>query len=150
MADAVEAVPATQPDENPKGCLKCGRACSVADGAVVKGGGLHCRLCNNVYQLLYRHLGGMPPGLQSLSAAEQREFFQSASEMCKAAGKNTRWALVKKELTSSIVRFRTTQTRNRVNWEYLPLSAWKTRGFDTDLIKEKGDKKDCPVTGLDQ
>ena len=33
---------------------------------------------------------------------------------------------------------------------YLPLSAWKTRGFDTDLIKEKGDKKDCPVTGLDQ
>lgn len=150
MAATEQTVPETLPEpaSNEVSCMKCGQACSLLSGATPKGSGLQCRLCVNVYQVLYRHLGGLPASMQHLSAEEQKTFFRKSADIVKVQPKKGIWKLVRQELKSSLVRYRTQQTRRRVNHEYLPLSAWKARGFDTDLIQEKGEMVTDPAPRL--
>lgn len=146
-----QTLPETVPLECGDGehaCLRCSQACSVAGGAVPRALGLVCRLCNNVYQVLYRHLGGVPPGVQQLSGDEQKKFFARAGSIVRVQPKGAIWKLVRQELKSTLVHFRTQQTRKRVNHEHLPLGVWKTRGFDIDVIQQKGEKVMDPVLWL--
>ena len=141
-----EEVPDTQPSESwevEHKCLKCESLTSLSQGAVQKANGLYCKLCSNVYQMLYRHLGGMPPTLQSMSAKDQAAFFKRAqTDLVQAVSKNARWSMVRSALLSEMVRYTKEQTIHRVSQEYLPLSVWEQRGFDTKKIKEKGKKMD--------
>ena len=136
----------TQVDAEP--CLKCGAACSLQDGAVAKGGGLHCNLCNCVYQILYRHLGGLPADVQKMSQEKQKAFFQEAGSVIKVAPKNARWSHVRSKLSTSLEEFHIEQTKTTVAREFLPLSVWEKRGFDKDNVEQNGETRKCPVTCL--
>lgn len=135
------------PDSDQMPCLKCGSDTSIVDGGVLKGNGLHCRECHNIYQCLYRHLGGIPPGLTAMTAQEQATFFKNTSQALKSTPRNGRWSLIKSNLVMEMIHFRQKQSRVRVQKEYLPLSVWACRGFDTTEIKAKGHKVDNPVLG---
>ena len=124
-------------------CLKCEATTTLAQGAVQKPNGLYCRVCANVYQMLYRHLGGMPPTLQAMSAQDQASFFKRAqTDLLQAVSKNARWSMVRSALLSEMVRYQKEQTIHRVSREFLPLSVWEQRGFDTKKIQEKGTRMD--------
>lgn len=60
-AGDTQAVPSAEGDI--VSCFKCG---APADDGIAKGHGVVRKTCNNIYQLLYRHVGGMPPALQTL------------------------------------------------------------------------------------
>ena len=124
-------------------CLKCESTTTLAQGAVQKANGLLCRECANIYQMLYRHLGGMPPTLQTMNVADQKAFFKRAqADLLQVVSKNARWSMVRSALLSEMVRYQKEQTIHRVSREYLPLSVWQARGFDVKLIEQKGSKMD--------
>ena len=103
MASLAETQPTeTQEQVNAteSSCVKCGLATTLNDGAVQRGHGLQCRSCNNVYQILYRHLGGLPPSFQGMSTEEQGNFFKSTGKDVATTPKNGRWSLVKKNLVT--------------------------------------------------
>ncbi|CAK9018144.1 unnamed protein product [Durusdinium trenchii] len=50
--------------------------------------------------------------------------------------------MVKSALVKEMVAFRTSQVTHRVSEDYLPLSVWEKRGFDSSQIKAQGRKKD--------
>ena len=149
-ADAeAQTVPATPegevPDASTVPCIKCSQPASMEDGGVMRGYGVQCRQCTNLYQILYRHLGGLPPTLQSMSAKEQMEFFKGGSEMLKTCPKNGRWAMMRSHLVSSMTRFKTEQVKTTVRREYLPLSVWEARGFDIEKSQRHGQKQSNEV-----
>ena len=130
-----------------KPCLKCGQTTSLSDGATDKTCGLMCRGCINVYQMLYRHVGGLPPTLNAMTAADQKEFFRSTKELIQTVGVNARWAMVRSALITSMTRFKTEQFTHSVERPFLPLAVWAARGFNTDDIQKKGEKRDNEVAG---
>ena len=132
-------------DGGSQSCVKCGQTTDVTDG-VMRGYGVQCRDCTNIYQMLYRHLGGLPSTLQSMTAEEQMSFFKASSDMVKTCPKNGRWALVKSNLIASMTRFKTNQVKTTVRREFLPLRVWATRGFDVEKIKQHGQKQTDAVT----
>ena len=141
---AAQTVPATPEVEGQESstvpCIKCNQPASIQDGGVMRGYGVQCRQCTNVYQILYRHLGGIPPTLQSMSCQEQMDFFKGGGQMLKTCPKNGRWAVVRSHLHSSMVRFKTEQVKTTIRREFLPLSVWQARGFDVQQIQQNGEK----------
>ena len=86
---------------------KCGSSTKVSDGAVPKAAGqVYCKWCANIYQMLYRHLGGLPQTLSTMTASEQKEFWKKSSELIQATPRNGRWSLVRSSLVSEMCRFK--------------------------------------------
>jgi hypothetical protein len=109
-------------------CVKCGNDCSLAMGAIVRGSsGLQCKSCTNLYQVLYRHCGGLPPAFLGMGPSEQKEFFKKTGKSVQACPRNGRWSLIKANLISSVVQFHTSQLTHSVKKKFLPLSAWEKR-----------------------
>ena len=130
-------------------CQKCGSSTKLSDGAVPKAPGqVHCKWCANIYQMLYRHLGGLPQTLATMTAAEQKEFWKKSSEVIQATPRNGRWSLVRSSLVSEMCRFKKEQTTRRIRREFKPLSVWAAEGYDVALIKERGEKEVNPVPAL--
>ena len=149
MASLAETQPTeTQEQVNAteSSCVKCGLATTLNDGAVQRGHGLQCRSCNNVYQILYRHLGGLPPSFQGMSTEEQGNFFKSTGKNVATTPKNGRWSLVKKNLVTSMVSFKRQQTTTSLTKDFFPLSVWQVKGFDTKEIEAKGERRDDDVS----
>ena len=130
-------------------CQKCGSSTKESEGAVPKAlGQVYCKWCANIYQMLYRHLGGLPQTLATMSAAEQQGFWKKSSELIQATPRNGRWSLVRSSLVSELCRFKKEQTTRRVRREFKPLSVWQTEGYDIALLQEKGEKEENPVPAL--
>ena len=149
MASFVEE---TQPDERLKDrmshespCQKCSVATSLGAGAVAKGSGLQCKSCWNLYQILYRHLGGLPESLTQMEPEKQKEFFKTTGEKLLTTPKNGRWALVRKNVVTSVSSFRTEQVTHSVEKKFLPLSVWEKDGFDIKDIQARGESRDDDV-----
>ncbi|CAK8992873.1 Uncharacterized protein SCF082_LOCUS3253, partial [Durusdinium trenchii] len=133
----------TLSDPVPIECLKCGvQTSALESGVVIKLNGIQCPRCASVYQMMYRHMGGIPEGVSSMTAEQQKTFFKSSGSLLASAPKNGRWAMVKSALVKEMVAFRTSQVTRRVSEDYLPLSVWEKRGFDSSQIKAQGRKKD--------
>lgn len=125
-------------------CIKCDRSVDPSD-VVSKGYGIQRRSCCNLYQVLYRHMGGLPPTIVSMSAKAQAEFFRKMSDQVKNAPKNARWKLIRAGLVTSMTSWHQEQTKLSVVKEYLPLSVWQQRGFDIEKIQLHGEKQEDRV-----
>lgn len=97
----------------------------------------------------FSQCGGVPPTLQKMTAQAQASFFKAAAEHCRIAPKNGRRAGVRSSLLSHMATWKSDQTRVRIRKEYLPLSVWKVRGFDTEDIMKRGEKQQNSVPRLD-
>ena len=146
MADSEETQDAmvTQTEPEPSLCLKCGMPVSEDDGKF-KGAGITCSACQNVYQMLYRHLGGYPSTLQTMSPDDQQKFFRTSNPVLRSAPKNGRWSVLRANLITEMTRFKVEQVTRTVEQKFLPLGVWQTQGFDTDKIMAKGERRDCEV-----
>ena len=121
-------------------CIKCG--CKIVD---FDSHTFQCRLCWNVHQILYRHLGGSPPSLQSMQPSEQNKFFKEVGNKLKVTPKNARWSLVRAAMVTSITHYKREEQVNRVQRQYLPLSVLQTQGYDVEAIKQHGDRREDEV-----
>ena len=129
-------------------CSKCGCACSTAEGAILRGqSSLQCKSCTNLYQILYRHCGGLPPSFQGMEPQQQQEFFKKTGKAVQACPKNARWSLIRANVISSVTEFHTNQVTTNATRDFLPLSAWAVKGFNTDDIQARGEKRTCHVPG---
>lgn len=128
-------------------CSKWGNPCFDQPGSIEKAGTWTCASCTNIYQMIYRHLGGSEGTLQSLSAKKQKEFFKNNAALIAAVPRNGRWALVKAGLIKEVATFRTQQMTVRVSSEFKPLSVWAKEGYDVSKIESKGEKRENPVLG---
>ena len=146
MADSEETQDAmvTQTEPEPSLCLKCGMPVSEDDGKF-KGAGITCSACQNVYQMLYRHLGGYPSTLQTMSPDDQQKFFRTSNQVLRSAPKNGRWSVLRANLITEMTRFKVEQVTRTVEQKFLPLGVWQTQGFDTDKVMAKGERRDCEV-----
>jgi hypothetical protein len=124
-------------------CSKCGSAIQDFDSNSGQ-----CRQCWNVHQIMYRHLGGAPPGLQSMQPDEQKSFFKDVGSQVKVTPKNARWALVRAAMIKSITHYKKEQQLDRVQRKYLPLGVLEKKGYDVDAIVRHGDKRVDEVTEL--
>ena len=140
QAMSAQSIPETQ-DDTLFPCVKCGMDCSAASGAVLRGAAWQCKWCTNVYQILYRHLGGLPDSWSTMSPQSQQEFFKHAGSSIKCAPKNGRWSHVRSALVTQVCHFHTEQRRVRLSREYLPLTVWETRGFDVKRIQQYGEMR---------
>lgn len=141
--------PLDAPEGGLVSCVKCGQSFSAsAPGTVLKHGQAQCPCCVSIYQMLYRHLGGVPPSFQTLPVEAQKKFFKSCGESLRTAPKNGRWSLVRTGIKRELVSYRESLVTTRVTQEFLPLSVWKTRGFDEQLIQEKGKCQKDEVASL--
>lgn len=153
LAD-LESAMATLPDtqvsnwDEVQQCQKCGSDTKLADGAVQKAAGVYCKWCANIYQMMYRHLGGLPPTLNSMTATEQKDFWKKSSEIVQVTPRNGRWSLVRSSLVSSLVSFRKEQRSRTVRREFKPLDVWEKEGYDIKKIQERGEKEENPVSGF--
>ena len=129
-------------------CQKCMVPTSLNAGAVSKGSGLQCKSCWNLYQILYRHFGGLPDALTQMDPDKQKEFFKTTGEKMLCTPKNGRWSLVRKSLVSSVASFRTEQVTHSVEKKFLPLSVWAHDGFDIKDIEARGESRDDDATSL--
>lgn len=148
MAEATAPSSLVQADASEMPCLKCGMPTSLEKQCRARGAGLTCQDCTNIYQMIYRHVGGIPIDLQAMSPEDQKAFFRSSAERIRVAPAGARWALVRAQMVSSLTSFRTQQTKYSVAREFLPLSVWEKRGFSVEDIKAKGTRQDDADTGL--
>ncbi|CAL1145392.1 unnamed protein product [Cladocopium goreaui] len=144
---SAQSIAETQPDDTVFPCIKCGLDCSAKDSAVLRGANWQCKSCTNVYQILYRHMGGLPESWNNMTPESQVQFFKHAGSAIKCAPKNGRWSHVRSSLVSQMTHFHTEQRRIRCNREFLPLSVWATRGFDTKRIEANGEMREDKVFG---
>ena len=142
LAMSAQSIAETQPDDTVFPCIKCGLDCSAKDSAVLRGANWQCKSCTNVYQILYRHMGGLPESWNNMTPESQVQFFKHAGSAIKCAPKNGRWSHVRSSLVSQMTHFHTEQRRIRCNREFLPLSVWATRGFDTKRIEANGEMRE--------
>ena len=142
LAMSAQSIAETQPDDTVFPCIKCGLDCSAKDSAVLRGANWQCKSCTNVYQILYRHMGGLPESWNNMTPESQVQFFKHAGSAIKCAPKNGRWSHVRSSLVSQMTHFHREQRRIRCNREFLPLSVWATRGFDTKRIEANGEMRE--------
>ncbi len=110
-----------------------------------------CRVCNNAMSLVSKKLDAEEMALEGLDITnlpdqDSKTFFQKVATCVDAEG-NLRWADVKRLLLDMF----TNQKMKSVDVvsfseEELPLSVWKTRGFDIDQIVEGGKRSSHPVS----
>ena len=129
-------------------CLKCGEGTSLDSGAVQRGStGMVCKPCTNLYQVLYRHIGGLPAQFTGMPVEAQRNFFLTSGKALASCPRNSRWSMVKANVVKSYTTFKTEQMKRTVTKDFLPLSVWKQQGFDTDDIQARGERMDDDVSG---
>ena len=125
-------------------CCKCGMTCELARSqfrGTKNGGTWKCNACNTKAVLLSRSLGSFPtPEFKELSEEAQRAFWRDCpvkgSEKIKAFFVNT---VVEKMVEKRMIG---------VGGSYLPLSVYKTQGYDIDDIQQRcKDKRTHPVLG---
>lgn len=130
-------------------CAKCEAPIVDLGQAFHKGNGIYqCSHCHNVYQMIYRHLGGVSDTVASWSAESQKAFFKECSAKLQVVPVNGRWALVKAQLVTHHTSYRKEQQTTRVSEVFKPLGVWQTEGYDVDLIRQKGQKSTNVVARL--
>ncbi len=110
-----------------------------------------CRVCNNAMTQMSKNLNlaeledaGL--SLASLPAAEITAFYAKVYEQ-HGNNEELSWAALKELLIESLTQSRLSRSRVRMDNEELPLSVWKTRGFDIDQIQQSGTSSPHPVFG---
>jgi len=101
-----------------------------------------CNVCNTKSVMFHRTLGAWPvPEFKELSEADQLSFWNEAR------GKKNGEQL-KSLLIDTLVTKRVDKVTARVAGTYLPLTVYKTQGFDVDLISSKcTDTQEHPILG---
>ena len=126
-------------------CETCGSIVELAKLRILskKKGTYKCGKCCATVTKLYRSQGGMP-NLDGLHESQVHEFYNRAKECFSAV-----------DLNNLVKEFKATKESQQAVYydnqgKFLPLSVWKTMGYDDVAIRDKStawDVRDDPVLG---
>ena len=127
-----KALPIPKDPDLPVQCYYCGSMCKIASVRVHKKteGTWKCLKCCGTITGCYRHYNGMP-NLAEMSVEQQHAFW---SELQKKTGKYAYDNCLRSFQSNKET---TKQKFYANNGEFLPLSVWKTRGFNDNEILAK-------------
>ncbi len=112
-------------------CNWCGLPTETATMRVTaKGAGkVKCKRCCSTFSKMYNEKGKWPtPQFSALSDEVQMDFYAQASTM--SLGKD-----IVKLMENKLEKFKSKEFTWALGGAYLPLNAWKTKGFDDERIK---------------
>ena len=106
-----------------------------------------CRTCHNVTSLLYKRLDmkNLQPW-KDVSEAQVQRFFQEAGK-CMALGQRSVFGKIQGCLTDCMTQSEVHRQETNVNGEFLPLSVWASKGYNTDPIEAKAEKRKSDLFG---
>ena len=133
-------------------CMKCLWPCEVLK-AVLKhkaSSTAHaryiCRPCNNTQTMINRKLkleGSM--SMTSWTGEQLTDFFRKCSK--KAEDGRLAYCQVRAVVRDNLIEQTITENSRKISSDYLPLSVWETRGFDTSMIVSYNDREWNPALG---
>ena len=106
-----------------------------------------CRTCHNVTTLLYKRMD--MKNLQSwkdLSEAQVQRFYQEAGK-CLALGQRSCFGKIQGCLIDCVTQSEVHRQETNVKGEFLPLSVWASKGYNTEAIEAKAEKRKSDMFG---
>lgn len=124
---------------------RCGHEVDIDSLAAPRhvGGLVQCKPCQALQKLLQRNVGEIP----QLSDADMGDFYRKCLAMKMSDGEPLTWKRVRGTLIQSLTKAETSTTEEENGGEYLPLSVYEARGYNTEDIELKAPKRECPVMG---
>ena len=127
-------------------CSTCGNQVTLMKCRLLskRAGTWRCDVCQCRIVQLHRGVGEWPPKQwANISPEDQKEFMASLHDR-----RGPACVVAAKEF---LKKYEQHETYYEFSGEYLPLSVWKVRGFDSDLIESKSSQEDCqthPILGV--
>ena len=131
-------------------CSECGCPVETMPGKVIRKKShttVQCKSCHNVTTLLYRNYDMKALGFREMPQAEIQDFFQKAKEAMDSTGKKLDAGKIKTLLTTKMTEVAKNEKETAVNGDYLPLSVYAKRGYDTTNIEAKAEKLESDLFG---
>lgn len=130
-------------------CSHCGCPVESVPGKVVRKKShtaVACKSCHNVTTLLYRNFDMKALGFKEMPEADIRDFFQQAKDALGSTGKLDA-GKVKSLLTTKMIQVAKNEKETAALGDYLPLSVYEKRGYDTKNIEAKAEKMESDLFG---
>lgn len=130
-------------------CSHCGCPVESVPGKVVRKKShtaVACKSCHNVTTLLYRNFDMKALGFKEMPEADIRDFFVMAKDALGSTGKLDA-GKVKSLLTTKMIQVAKNEKETAVLGDYLPLSVYEKRGYDTKNIEAKAEKMESDLFG---
>ena len=131
-------------------CAKCGYQVDVFR-SIMRNKSLAnpkfiCRSCNCIATMLNKKLDMSNVPLKDMPEETQQQFWRTCAATC-LKGDRFSYSKIKALITETCVQQRLSSSTATVSTESLPLSVWKSRGFDVVAIEEKAEKEHHPIFG---
>lgn len=123
-------------------CQNCKKPVDAHPSQVVRKKGhanFSCKHCHSEVTMLYKHCDMRKLGFRDLSPEQQTEFFLKAGQVKEIGGLS--WQKVKGLLQDSLTTTEIHRKTVGIRGKFLPLEVWAAKGYNTDLIKAKGEKQ---------
>ncbi|CAL1142417.1 unnamed protein product [Cladocopium goreaui] len=106
-----------------------------------------CRTCHNVTTLLYKRMDMKNlQGWKDLSEAQVQRFYQEAGK-CLALGQRSCFGKIQGCLIDCVTQSEVHRQETNVKGEFLPLSVWASKGYNTEAIEAKAEKRKSDMFG---
>ena len=131
-------------------CSECGCPAETIPGKVVRKKShtaVQCKNCHNVTTLLYRNYDMKALAFREMPKADLQDFFQRAKEAMDSSGKKLDAGKIKTLLTTKMTEVAKNEKETAVLGDYLPLSVYAKRGYDTTNIEAKAEKLESDLFG---
>ena len=130
-------------------CSHCRMPVEADPKTVVRKKGhqsLQCRRCHNVVSLLYRRMDMKNlDDWKSLTPAQMANFYRSAGKcVCPMTG-NLDFEKIRGCLIDEISEVERHVHETKMKGKYLPLSVWKSKGYDVEAIEKAADWKESDM-----
>ena len=130
-------------------CSACKRPVPADPTRVIRKKGhvqLQCRTCHNITSLLYRRMDMKAlSDWKDFTTAQTQSFFQRAGQ-CVSANGQLDFQKIKGCLVDEMSELEVHRQTTEMKSKFLPLSVWKTKGYDTDAIEARGEWKDSDMS----
>jgi RNA polymerase subunit RPABC4/transcription elongation factor Spt4 len=128
-------------------CERCHRDLPKAELCDTCGTKNTCLGCRGILVMINKHCGSATEFLDLLDPESQTDFFAKTLEEKKAGEGTLRYKNLRATFVSQLAS-RTVKTwTNAVNGDFLPLSVWEKRGFDTKEIEAKAPMRTHEILG---
>lgn len=129
-------------------CVRCHRDLPKAELCDTCGTKKNtCLGCRGILVMIQKHCGSTTEFLDLLDPESQTDFFAKTLEEKKAGEGVLRYKNLRATFVSQLAG-RTVKTwTNAVNGDFLPLSVWEKRGFDTKKIEDRAPMQTHEILG---
>lgn len=130
-------------------CSACKKPVPADPTRVIRKKGhvqLQCRTCHNITSLLYRRMDMKAlSDWKDFTPAQTQSFFQRAGQ-CVSGNGQLDFQKIKGVLVDEMSEVEVHRQTTEMKSKFLPLSVWKTKGYDTEAIEARGEWRESDMS----